>query len=400
MAEVTWANLAKSVDDNTKISDEIDSKILAHNEDPSAHGQLGEGIYNHRVGEILDHLDESVINAKLLKMARAYKFIVDPAGNGDYTDIQSAIDAAHADGGGRILIKAGTYTLAANLTLYSDIELVGDDDDDTIIDFNSTEYYISAVGTSTVPLVNIHLRNLQVRNSSQVDYGAVRLDYVNDSSIEDCYFTGNERDIYMLNCYRLLVTRCRFISSGDAICGSCFDSCFDFNYSENSSGTFVDGSGSGISRTFISRNRIYHPTGMAIVLNANSSDDVIVNNIMTYNVESGMYIAASATLIMGNSFDGEHLGDTGIWLATDVTVTRIVDNYFYRLEGDGVYLYSGCDQNIIEGNVFYSISDSAVYISSSTCDLNIVLGNVFRGITGADITNNGTGTEIAHNTSV
>ena len=65
MAEVTWADLAKSVDDNTKISDEIDSKILAHNEDPSAHGQLGEGIYNHRVGTILDHADGSITSAKI-----------------------------------------------------------------------------------------------------------------------------------------------------------------------------------------------------------------------------------------------------------------------------------------------------------------------------------------------
>lgn len=65
MSEVLWKDLAKAIDDKTKISDEIDAKIVAHNEDPSAHGQANEAITVHREGEILDHLDGSVTNDKL-----------------------------------------------------------------------------------------------------------------------------------------------------------------------------------------------------------------------------------------------------------------------------------------------------------------------------------------------
>ena len=42
MAEVLWENLAKDIDDKTTITEEIDSKILTHNEDASAHGQADE----------------------------------------------------------------------------------------------------------------------------------------------------------------------------------------------------------------------------------------------------------------------------------------------------------------------------------------------------------------------
>jgi len=65
MAEITWGLIAKSVDDKTTIDEEIDAKILAHNVDASAHGQTNEAIEVHRVAEILDHLDESIIAAKI-----------------------------------------------------------------------------------------------------------------------------------------------------------------------------------------------------------------------------------------------------------------------------------------------------------------------------------------------
>lgn len=65
MTEVVWENLAKTVTDKTKISEEIDADLVTHNEDPSAHKQTGEAIDTHRVAEILDHLDKSVTVGKL-----------------------------------------------------------------------------------------------------------------------------------------------------------------------------------------------------------------------------------------------------------------------------------------------------------------------------------------------
>ena len=63
---ITWDELAKTIDDLTTIDEEIDIKVLTHNQDVSAHGQSNEGIYNHRIAEFLDHLDGSISLKKLM----------------------------------------------------------------------------------------------------------------------------------------------------------------------------------------------------------------------------------------------------------------------------------------------------------------------------------------------
>ena len=63
---VTWSSLSKSVADLTTIVEQIAADILAHNLDPSAHGQSGEGIYTHRIASILDHADGSISFKKFL----------------------------------------------------------------------------------------------------------------------------------------------------------------------------------------------------------------------------------------------------------------------------------------------------------------------------------------------
>lgn len=60
MTVVTWDTMAKKVDDKTTIQELLDSSLLAHNQDPSAHSQADEPIYEHRTDEQLDHLDGSV----------------------------------------------------------------------------------------------------------------------------------------------------------------------------------------------------------------------------------------------------------------------------------------------------------------------------------------------------
>jgi len=139
MSEVVWKNLAKDIGDLTKISDEIDSKLGAHNVDESAHSQSNEAIYNHRVGEILDHLDEAVVNTKIKAMARSSVAIVDVDGEGDFTDIQDAVDYAITKGGGIIRIKRGVYYPTDDIILGKTVDLVGDGVDETIIDFGGLE---------------------------------------------------------------------------------------------------------------------------------------------------------------------------------------------------------------------------------------------------------------------
>ena len=66
MPVICWGPLAKSAQDSTTIPEYIAGKISEHNADPSAHGLDSYAIYNHRVADVLDHADNSVILQKLL----------------------------------------------------------------------------------------------------------------------------------------------------------------------------------------------------------------------------------------------------------------------------------------------------------------------------------------------
>lgn len=57
---ITWYALGRTVDDTESIMEAVDAKILTHNLDPSAHGQTGEVVFEHRTATLLDHLFGSV----------------------------------------------------------------------------------------------------------------------------------------------------------------------------------------------------------------------------------------------------------------------------------------------------------------------------------------------------
>ena len=65
MPAICWGALAKSATDITTIGQEIDNKILAHDQDPSAHSETGEVLESHRTQSELDHPDNSVDADKL-----------------------------------------------------------------------------------------------------------------------------------------------------------------------------------------------------------------------------------------------------------------------------------------------------------------------------------------------
>ncbi len=149
----TWETLTKSVDDLTTIIQQIEENLLTHNQDPSAHGQSGEGVYTHRIAAVLDHVDESVENAKILKMARAYKYIVDPGGDGDYTTIEDALAQVTADGWGSVFVKDAIYTPAEDIVVPSNCRFTGESRDGVVIDFNGGDFQLVVKGTIVLGLL-------------------------------------------------------------------------------------------------------------------------------------------------------------------------------------------------------------------------------------------------------
>lgn len=84
-----------------------------------------------------------------------YDAVVDADGNGDFRDIQSAIDAGRT----RIFVRAGTYVLDADIVLDSDIMIVGESKYNTIIDCNNSAYKITAEGDDVYSTGSITLTN-------------------------------------------------------------------------------------------------------------------------------------------------------------------------------------------------------------------------------------------------
>lgn len=148
---VTWYTLPKTVDDLTSIDDEINAFILAHNIDVSAHGQSGEGLWTHRIADVLDHVNYSIYNIKLAPRTRTVKAFVGPVGVGDFSDIQEAIEYVNLHGGGQVFVLAGTYNLVDDIKIYDKIELVGEGPGKTILNFTVDSKRVVAMGTLRFP---------------------------------------------------------------------------------------------------------------------------------------------------------------------------------------------------------------------------------------------------------
>lgn len=129
----TWEMIPKSQDDNTLIAGAIAGAIVDHNNDVDAHLGPDQAIQSHRAAAIIDHIAESVVNDKIRANARTYIAIVDPAGDGDFTNIEDACDYAFDKGGGSIYIKAGSYSPTRTLRLRYGIDLYGEGPNETSI---------------------------------------------------------------------------------------------------------------------------------------------------------------------------------------------------------------------------------------------------------------------------
>ena len=76
MTVTNWGELNKSQIDPEKIEEAIDRKIGNHNDEPDAHLEPGQSLTSHRASEIIDHVARSIVNDKIIEVARAYTAIV------------------------------------------------------------------------------------------------------------------------------------------------------------------------------------------------------------------------------------------------------------------------------------------------------------------------------------
>ncbi len=107
--------------------------------------------------------------------------------NIDFDDIQTAIDYVETNGGGIVLIKNGTHTQVADITIPVGVVLMGETKDGAIIDFDSDAFQVLSTAN------NVIIRDLTIQDSTDAN-GGLYLSGSDDCVIRDCVVTGCTND--------------------------------------------------------------------------------------------------------------------------------------------------------------------------------------------------------------
>jgi hypothetical protein len=406
MAIICWGSLAKAADSTQKIEQAMMGYIETHDENPNAHMGPDYALGAHRLQVELDHLPYSILNKFLYPQSRTYKAVVDRAGYGDNDDIQDAIDYVHGLGGGAIFIKKNTYTLTDDLILYSDIHLIGEDDDDCILDFNSLAKGIKAVGNGGGRLKNIILNSLKVQNSKISSGSGVLFQNVDDADVLGCKFTGNDIgspntsfDIYLATCNRIRIEDCHSYSSCQFMSSSYANVIkVLYNHIEDCRLSGIEfGIGNGNWANF---NYIDTPGHRGIDVNAGSTWQLIGNIILEW-VNHGINIGGASDTFDG-IIEGNHLEENGEEYLTKHGIEigahsnnglRIIGNRINATSGDGINFIQGT-KAVIVGNRINAGRDYGIHLCEDVQNSEVI-ANVTTSETG--VQDDGLNNDCNHN---
>ncbi|MHC4269146.1 MAG: glycosyl hydrolase family 28-related protein [Planctomycetota bacterium] len=337
----------------------------------------------------------------------APSIIVAPlGGEGDFTDLQKAINALREVGGGTIYLQEGVYVMSSNVALYENISLIGKGLNLSIIDFNNAEYgfYVEAVSAMSS---NIHFKNLQIRNSYNYNRGAILFDHCQDCSVENCFFGFNwdptasdGKDINLKVSRRISVIDCRSEFSGCLLTAD-QNSTTQNNHVMN---CFAYYNNTGLAETpgtysIISNNYSITNTGLSINLSTSDNGSRINNNSIFYKNDKGISVDAVDVSIADNYINGIANGTAdGLYLGASADRTTISGNSFFFIRNgkSGIHLAAGADGAVISDNSFYGTAGTTgVTVADATCDQTVIVANFFQVAT--DIADSGTGTIAEHN---
>lgn len=394
---ISWYALGRDVGDPQTILEAVDEKILTHNLDPSAHGQSDEAIYMHRISTMLDHVNYSIYNIKLHPETRPIKAFVDVGGAAEFSDLNSAIEYVNALGGGHIFVKSGTYHPGNNITLYSNIQIEGEDRDSAIFDFDGLVKGFRADGSAGAHLHNIKLDNIQITGSGSWEDGCVLFNYVDDADIFNCKFYDNYNEDEW--------------TYAPVVIANCTEIGIKNNYFNLSRGVIVTNGGNKIT---VEDNYFYNFNAGAFYVNAatlvifrhnyldGTEDDAIDIAWNQVIVDGNIFINCSATcilidddnnIIVNNILISPQEGTGGIWTNSNIDRCIIANNRFLNHFASAIYCNSGVG-HVISGNICES-ADAGV-IMSAGANYSSIVGNVFRGCL-TPISDSGTGNQKAGN---
>ena len=352
-------------------------------------------------------------------------FSVDAGGN-----IQTAIDACDAVGGGTVYLNVGTYTLSADITVPGGVLLEGVSRDGVIIDYN-TSYKIQIAGTDPYTTGNVTISNgdTTVVGGSTVWTDAMIGQYIYlDGIWYEITARADGTHITIADAY----VGVDLSASAYAIATVNFNGAISKITVQNATGSGIVVSyamepklddiivldcGTGIDLDFVQFPRI-------LVTSNDSGVNLDMNYVSGFKVDFCEFSDSTtgAGVVMTNCqnatfFDSEVSRNTGngISLTSCKNIAFISvsvnDNGAAGIElisgsNDNQFIAVGCDSNTTDGFKLTATSDRniianssatnnggyGINIAASTCDNNQVAGNIYFTNTSGELNDSGTNT--------
>ena len=255
--------------------------------------------------------------------------------DGDQIQINQALSAVSAAGGGTVYLMPGTYTIDASITVPSNVTLAGNGRTSTIIqlgNFGGTSTNINAIdisGTNNATVRDLALDGRNDRNSSG-----------NQNGIYGLAIPGSKPFITGIQASRFLNNGLLF---SDLTSAKVINNIFSNNYT----GLVVSG-----DNPIIQSNEANDNSSQGIIATGNSA--IVTNNIARNNIDYGIRGSyANYSVFSNNTISGTH--------------------------GTGIYIRGGT-QNSISNNTIKDASTRSIQISSDTSH-NTISNNILGGVT-------------------
>jgi hypothetical protein len=335
----------------------------------------------------------------LSKASRPYDAVVSLSGElGTFKDIQLAINYVNSIGGGTVFISNGTYIISEDITVYSNIRIVGEDQFSTILDFNNSTKYIKVIGTEENRLNNVIFEKFSIINSLAWESGFISVIYLDNIKFDSLYFgdcyDSSEKAVVRVKIYS--VTNCTVKScfSDNAGIISVENYCEKVSIVENLSKnaldtpiTLIGGSGITISQNYI--------LNCSLGISCDNSESIITeNNIDTCLIGIRVLNGKKNIIIANNTISPDTNATAGVLIGTASGSECIISsNQIIGLWTTGISLVNG-DKNIITSNIITG-STTGILIDANS-DRNIVVANFLYG-SATPITDSGSNTTAANN---
>ena len=282
--------------------------------------------------------------------------IVAADGTGDYTDIQTAIDALPA-GGGVVYIKEGTYTISAAIEIQkSNVTLFGAGASTVITQADSTDDNMIELGDGSSSYTNIVVADLKLDGNS-ANQTANKYGIFITATTTDCKVQRNWVDDIKNEGIYVAATADRNLISENTVSDATED------------GILCAGSTEG---NIISNNVCYSNTRNGIWVG--SGNNLVEGNICYdngpdgSNLGSGIHIEFSGNLITSNLCTDNYYAEITIWSATEKNT--VTGNFCYNGRGSGIDVFG--DNNTITGN---TCNENDYHGINCDADYNTITGN-------------------------